>query len=99
MRKPRILLLDEATSALDSTSERVVQRALENVIRVEARSTVIIAHRLSTVQNADLIVVLEKGHIVEGPASHETLLSLPGGKYAQMWADARARGALGGPAS
>jgi ABC-type transport system involved in Fe-S cluster assembly fused permease/ATPase subunit len=54
-----------------------------------------IAHRLSTVQHADLIIVLENGSIVEGPASHDTLLAIPNGKYQQMWADARARGALG----
>ncbi|WP_439576817.1 ABC transporter ATP-binding protein [Elioraea sp.] len=80
LRAPRILLLDEATSALDAETEARVQAALE---RLRAgRTTVVIAHRLSTVRAADRIVVLEAGHVVEdGP--HEALLAR-GGPYARL---------------
>lgn len=70
-----ILILDEATSALDTESERVVQRALENLMK--GRTTVVIAHRLSTIKNADRIVVVQDGRIVE-EGDHETLLANSG---------------------
>ncbi|KAJ2972695.1 hypothetical protein NQ176_g7011 [Zarea fungicola] len=70
---PRILLLDEATSALDPTAEQSVQAALDNVSK--SRTTIIIAHRLSTVQKADKIVVLSKGKVLE-QGSHQQLLNL-----------------------
>lgn len=63
LKDPRILLLDEATSALDAESERVVQEALDRVM--VNRTTVLVAHRLTTVRNADMIAVIEKGKIVE----------------------------------
>lgn len=63
IKDPRILLLDEATSALDADSERVVQEALEKVMM--NRTTVIVAHRLSTIRNANLIVVLHQGKLAE----------------------------------
>jgi len=72
LRNPSILLLDEATSALDTESERFVQAALDELI--EGRTVIVIAHRLSTVQKADLIVVMERGRIVE-QGGHEELLS------------------------
>ena len=62
LKDPPIMLLDEATSALDAESERLVQRALEQATR--DRTTIVIAHRLATVQKADRIVVLDRGHIV-----------------------------------
>lgn len=71
LKNPRILLLDEATSALDSESERQVQEAIQQLMR--DRTTIIIAHRLSTVQHADRIAVLESGRLV-GLGSHEELL-------------------------
>jgi len=80
VRDPRILLLDEATSALDVESERVVQDALA-VLR-GTRTTLVVAHRLSTVRTADRIVVLRNGRIVE-QGSHEVLLAA-GGVYAEM---------------
>lgn len=63
LRKTKILLLDEATSALDSESERVVQEALDRVAK--QRTTIAVAHRLSTIQHADLICVLDQGQVVE----------------------------------
>jgi ATP-binding cassette, subfamily B (MDR/TAP), member 1 len=63
LKNPRILLLDEATSALDAESERVVQEALEKVMT--QRTTVVVAHRLTTIRNADTIAVVHQGKIVE----------------------------------
>lgn len=81
VRDPRILILDEATSALDSESESHVQAALESLART--RTTLVVAHRLSTVRNADRIVVLEKGRVVES-GTHAGLLER-GGRYARAW--------------
>jgi len=75
MKNPPIMILDEATSALDTESEKLVQDALENMM--ENRTSLVIAHRLSTVQKADLIVVLNKGIIVE-QGTHEELLAMKG---------------------
>lgn len=82
LRDPPILILDEATSSLDSESERIVQLAFSNLMR--NRTTLVIAHRLSTVQNADRIVVLDRGSIVES-GSHEELLQR-GGLYKRLHA-------------
>ncbi|XLU59978.1 hypothetical protein S245_019187 [Arachis hypogaea] len=81
IKSPKILLLDEATSALDAESERVVQDALDKVI--VNRSTVVVAHRLSTVKNADVIAVVKDGVIVE-KGRHETLISMEDGFYASL---------------
>jgi ATP-binding cassette, subfamily B, bacterial MsbA len=76
-----LLILDEATSALDAESERFVQRAIANLVR--NRTTIVIAHRLSTVRRADTIVVMEAGRIIE-TGSHEELLAR-GGQYKKLY--------------
>ncbi|KAF5733430.1 ATP binding cassette subfamily B4 isoform 1 [Tripterygium wilfordii] len=81
VKDPKILLLDEATSALDAESERVVQDALDRVM--VNRTTVVVAHRLSTIKNADVIAVVKNGVIVE-KGRHETLVAIKDGVYASL---------------
>lgn len=81
VRNPKILLLDEATSALDTRSEKAVQRALDNA--KIGRTVVMVAHRLSTVRDADVIIVMNKGVVVEA-GSHEELMALEDGEYAKL---------------
>lgn len=81
IRKPRILLLDEATSALDTRSEKIVQRALDNA--KVGRTVVMVAHRLSTVRDADVIIVVNKGVVLEA-GNHDELMALEGGEYAKL---------------
>jgi ATP-binding cassette subfamily B (MDR/TAP) protein 1 len=86
-RNPPILILDEATSALDATSERVVQAALDELLKEQNRTTIMIAHRLSTIRDADKIVVFSNGAVVEeGP--HDALLAKEGGVYRALVAHA-----------
>ena len=82
LKNPDILILDEATSALDNESERLVQEALDRLMR--DRTTIVIAHRLSTIVNADLICVMKEGKIVE-KGTHADLLAL-NGHYARLHA-------------
>lgn len=88
--QPSLLLLDEATSSLDTESEIAVQKALDELLSSNQNqnsgktiTTVIIAHRLRTVQNANKIVVLQKGRVVE-EGTHQELLAVPMGIYRQM---------------
>lgn len=82
IRNAPIVILDEATSALDNKSEAIVQKALDNLMK--NRTVFVIAHRLSTVVNADKIVVLNEGHIVE-EGTHEELLKVKNGAYAALY--------------
>ena len=81
LKGPRILIFDEATSALDSHTEKEIQESLREVSK--ERTTLIVAHRLSTIIDADEILVLREGEIMER-GRHEELLKL-GGEYAEMW--------------
>jgi ATP-binding cassette subfamily B protein len=88
LKDPRILILDEATSALDTTSERLVQQALENATK--RRTTIAIAHRLSTILGADVILAIENGQVVER-GTHAELLALDG-LYARLYTEQFAGG-------
>jgi ATP-binding cassette, subfamily B, bacterial len=81
IRNPRVLILDEATSALDAASEKLVQEALNRLMK--GRTTFIVAHRLSTIRNVDRVVVLDEGRIVES-GGHDELLGRAG-LYAELW--------------
>jgi ATP-binding cassette subfamily B (MDR/TAP) protein 1 len=81
LKDPKILLLDEATSALDAESERIVQDALDSVM--VGRTSVVVAHRLSTIKGANIIAVVKDGGIVE-KGRHESLVNIKDGVYASL---------------
>ncbi len=81
VHKPKVLILDEATSSVDSMSEQLIQQATERITK--GRTSIVIAHRLSTVQNADRILVVDKGRIIE-QGDHQQLLAL-GGAYRKLY--------------
>ncbi|KAF0693408.1 hypothetical protein As57867_015572, partial [Aphanomyces stellatus] len=83
IRDPEILLLDEATSALDTESERIVQESLDQLLKLKRRTTIIVAHRLSTVRNADVIAVVDGGRVAE-QGTHDELIAIPNGIYANL---------------
>ena len=82
VHKPQILILDEATSSVDSHSEKLIQEATDKM--TEGRTSIIIAHRLTTVKKADRIIVLDKGKIVE-IGNHEELLQIENGYYRNLY--------------
>ncbi len=84
LKDPRILILDEATSALDTESEKLVQEALDRLMK-GGRTAFVIAHRLSTVQNANQIVVLNHGRLVEQGGTHQELLAIEDGLYNHLY--------------
>ena len=81
LKNPEILILDEATSSVDNETEAAIQRSLD--ILKKDRTVIVIAHRLSTVRNADIIYVLENGSVVES-GNHESLLDIEG-VYSKLW--------------
>jgi ATP-binding cassette subfamily B (MDR/TAP) protein 1 len=81
LKDPKILLLDEATSALDAESERIVQDALDSVM--VGRTSVVVAHRLSTIKGANIIAVVKDGGIVE-KGRHDSLMNIKEGVYASL---------------
>lgn len=83
VKQPHILLLDEATSALDAASERLVQESIDSLQSMNTHTSIIIAHRLTTIKSADTIVVMDRGQVVES-GSHEELLQLDQ-LYAKLW--------------
>jgi ATP-binding cassette, subfamily B, bacterial len=83
---PRILILDEATASVDSETEKEIQKALENLVK--GRTTIAIAHRLSTLHRADRLVVLERGQVVE-EGTHEALMERQGAYFNLYQAQAR----------
>ena len=83
LRNPRLLLLDEATSALDVESEAAVQKAIDALLAAGGRTALVVAHRLSTVRDADAIHVVVGGKIAES-GTHDALLALENGVYAGL---------------
>lgn len=83
MKNPKIIILDEATSALDSHSELVVQTTLDQLIMNRQHTTIVIAHRLSTVRNADRIAYIGGGQVLE-IGSHDELMSIKRGRYRRL---------------
>ena len=82
MKNAPILILDEATSALDNQAERIVQQAIDNLMK--DRTVFVIAHRLSTIQNANRIAVINQGYLTE-LGTHEELLKIPNGDYKKLY--------------
>jgi ABC-type multidrug transport system fused ATPase/permease subunit len=82
LKNPKILILDEATAAMDTQTERKIQEALGELIK--GKTTIMIAHRLSTLRDADELVVIERGRVVER-GTHRELLDLPDGVYNKLF--------------
>jgi ABC-type multidrug transport system fused ATPase/permease subunit len=94
LKRPEILILDEATSNLDTESEQLIQAAMEGLLA--GRTTFIIAHRLSTVHRADLILVMEDGRVIER-GKHDELMAARGSYYEMVQRQSQGRGAVDEP--
>ena len=88
---PAILIMDEATSSLDSDSEQAIQRAMDKIL--EGRTSFVVAHRLSTIKNADQIILLDKGYIQER-GTHEELMAIPNGRYRELYTKHMGKGVI-----
>nr|ODN90933.1 iron-sulfur clusters transporter ATM1, mitochondrial [Cryptococcus depauperatus CBS 7855] len=84
LKDPPMLFFDEATSALDVYTETELMRNINSILQGQDKTSVFIAHRLRTISDADLIIVLQDGHVAE-QGTHEQLLSIPGGVYSSLW--------------
>jgi ABC-type multidrug transport system fused ATPase/permease subunit len=88
---PAILIMDEATSSLDSDSEQAIQRAMDKIL--EGRTSFVVAHRLSTIKNADQIILLDKGYIQER-GTHDELMAIPNGRYRELYTKHMGKGVI-----
>ena len=93
VRQPKFLILDEATSALDNESESIVQEAIDRLMVSKDHTVVVIAHRLSTVRNADKIALIADGHVLEF-GSHDELVQKPDGRYKRLFDSSKRRSTL-----
>ena len=91
LANPAILIMDEATSALDSESERAIQIAMDRFL--VNRTSFIVAHRLSTIRNADRIILLDKG-VIQETGDHETLMAIEGGRYRELYQKHAGKGVI-----
>ena len=91
LANPAILIMDEATSALDSESERAIQIAMDRFL--VNRTSFIVAHRLSTIRNADRIILLDKG-VIQEMGDHETLMAIEGGRYRELYQKHAGKGVI-----
>lgn len=90
VKKPQVLILDEATSALDSASEAIVQAAIDELMQSRDHTVILIAHRLSTVRNADRIALIAEGKVIEY-GSHDELIERPHGRYKRLFESSKRR--------
>ena len=88
---PAILIMDEATSSLDSDSEQAIQRAMDKILA--GRTSFVVAHRLSTIKNADQIILLDKGYIQER-GTHDELMAIPNGRYHELYTKHMGKGVI-----
>ena len=91
LANPAIIIMDEATSSLDSESEKAIQRAMDRFL--EGRTSFIVAHRLSTIRNADRIILLDGGVIAE-TGTHDELMAIPGGRYRELYEKHAGKGVI-----
>ncbi len=88
---PAILIMDEATSSLDSDSEQAIQRAMDKVLA--GRTSFVVAHRLSTIKNSDLIILLDKG-VIQEQGTHAELMAIPNGRYHELYTKHMGKGVI-----